>query len=77
MAESAKSVMEAVVQKSKEIKSGMDESGWIDRVLESIEVGDSGEQLRSLAGENFMEEWAGCMVEGWRDSVTGLGLLKV
>ncbi|KAK6615242.1 cytoskeleton organization protein [Botrytis cinerea] len=77
LAESAKSVIEAVVQKSKEIKSGMDESGWIDRVLESMEVGDSGEQLRSLAGENFMEEWAGCMVEGWRDSVTGLGLLKV
>lgn len=77
LVESAKSVMEAVAQKSKEIKSGMDESGWIDRVLESMEVGHSGEQLRSLAGENFMEEWAGCMVEGWRDSVIGLGLLKV
>ncbi|KAF7937706.1 uncharacterized protein EAE97_007502 [Botrytis byssoidea] len=77
LAESAKSVMEAVAEKSKEIKNGLDESGWIDRVLESMEVGDSVEQLRSLAGENFMEEWAGGMVEAWRDSVTGLGLLKI
>ncbi|RAL62423.1 hypothetical protein DID88_004989 [Monilinia fructigena] len=75
--ESAAQILEAVVEKSKGIKDGLDESGWIDRVLESMEVGGSGEQLRSLVGENFVEEWAGFVVEGWRESVTGLGLLKV
>lgn len=74
--ESAKQVVQAVGEVSKSIKNGLDESGWIDRVLESMEVGESGEQLRGLVGENFMEEWAGCMIEGWRESVTGLTLLK-
>ncbi|CAD6448066.1 2ed61336-c5c5-4340-ab1c-4ca208159de1 [Sclerotinia trifoliorum] len=77
LVESAKLVMEAVAEKSKGIKNGLDESGWIDRALETMEVGDSGEQLRSLVGENFIEEWAGFVVEGWRESVTGLGMLKV
>ncbi|ESZ98846.1 hypothetical protein SBOR_0704 [Sclerotinia borealis F-4128] len=77
LVEGVKSVMEAVVEKSKAIKNGLDESGWIDQVLESMEVGESGEQLRSLVGDNFMEEWAGCVVEGWRESVAGLGFLKV
>lgn len=76
LVESAKKVLEAVEEKSKMIKNGLDESGWIDRVLESMEVGDSGEKLRSLVGENFLEEWAGWVVEGWKESVTGLGLLK-
>jgi N-terminal acetyltransferase B complex non-catalytic subunit len=77
LGESAKQVMQAVVDKSKGIKNGLDESGWIDQVLESMEVGASGEQVRSLVGENFLEEWAGSVVESWRESVTGLGLLKV
>ena len=75
--ESAREVMRAVVDEAKGTKNGLDESGWIDRVLESMEVGSSGEQLRSLVGENFLEEWAGSVVEGWRESVTGLGYLKV
>lgn len=75
--ESATQILEAVVEKSKVIKDGLDESGWIDRVLESMEARGPGEQLRNLVGENFVEEWAGFVVEGWRESVTGLGLLKV
>ncbi|KAA8576322.1 hypothetical protein EYC84_006456 [Monilinia fructicola] len=77
LVESATQILEAVVEKSKVIKDGLDESGWIDRVLESMEARGPGEQLRNLVGENFVEEWAGFVVEGWRESVTGLGLLKV
>ncbi|QSZ28628.1 hypothetical protein DSL72_003127 [Monilinia vaccinii-corymbosi] len=77
LTESARQILGAVVEKSKDIKNGLDESGWIDRILESMEVGESGKQVRDLVGENFVEEWAGFVVEGWRESVTGLGLLKV
>lgn len=76
LVERAKLVMETVVEKSKEIKDGLEEGGWIDQVLDSMEVGGLGEQLRNLVGDNFMEEWAGSMVEAWRESVTGLRLLK-
>lgn len=70
--ESAKILANAVEKRCGVIKKGMDE-GWIDKVLESacaegtwLDEGDDG----------FMEEWAGEVVESWRESVAGLALLK-
>jgi N-terminal acetyltransferase B complex non-catalytic subunit len=75
--ESAMRVKQAVEEKVKGIKDGLDESGWIDSVVEVLEVGGLGEQLRGMVGDNFVEEWAGEVVESWRESVVGLGYLKV
>jgi len=84
LAEQAKKLMQAVADISKLIKSGLDESGWIDRVLESVlgEESTEGtdlvvEKLKKVVNENFLEEWAGGVVESWRDAVTGLSYLKV
>jgi N-terminal acetyltransferase B complex non-catalytic subunit len=52
------------------IKKGMDE-GWIDKVLECA-MGEG----TLLDEDNFMEEWAGEVVESWRESVAGLSYLK-
>jgi N-terminal acetyltransferase B complex non-catalytic subunit len=75
--ESAVRVMQAVEEKVKGIKDGLDESGWIDSVVEVLEVGGLEDQLRGMVGDNFVEEWAGEVVESWRESVVGLGYLKV
>lgn len=73
-----------VANKCVSIKKELDESGWIDRLLESVvrsdEQSDASlpvvEALKELVDENFMEEWAGFVVESWRDSVVGLTYLK-
>ncbi|PQE03427.1 N-acetyltransferase B complex non catalytic subunit protein [Rutstroemia sp. NJR-2017a BBW] len=75
--ESAVKAKQAVEEKVKSIKDGLDESGWIDSVVEVLEVGGLGDQLRGMVGDNFVEEWAGEVVESWRESVVGLGYLKV
>lgn len=76
-------MLHLVVDKCSIVKKGLDEGGWIDKVLESAlpEAQDGisesvvGE-LRALLDENFLEEWAGDVVESWRDSVIGFSYLK-
>ncbi|KAI1005849.1 hypothetical protein K3495_g2373 [Podosphaera aphanis] len=65
------SLMSEVTQKSALIKNNMNESGWIDRVLDKIS-----DKVREAVDENFMEEWAGLVVESWRESTVGLSYLK-
>jgi N-terminal acetyltransferase B complex non-catalytic subunit len=78
-------LLQAVLEKSRVVKTGLDEGGWIDKVLESVLPEDGDETkgvqaivvvMRNLVEENFLEEWAGLVVESWRDSVVGLSLLK-
>jgi len=79
-------LLEIVASKSTSIKKSLDESGWIDRVLESLlqnsqdDTDDSSSAkgiLEKLVDDNFMEEWAGNVVESWRDSVIGFSHFKV
>jgi len=79
-------VLETVASKSTSIKKSLDESGWIDRVLESLlqtnpdDTDDSSSvegTLEKLVDDNFREEWAGNVVESWRDSVIGFSHFKV
>lgn len=80
-------LLQATVGKCAAVKKGLDEGGWIDKVLESVlpeeTEGQQGasvsivEALREHLDEGFMEQWAGEVAESWRDSVTGLSLLKV
>lgn len=81
----AQALLRAVVEKSSSIKKALDESGWIDSVLRSVSGGEqpSGNQSQSIANmltsmidENFMEEWAGHVLESWRDSVVGFSYFK-
>lgn len=80
----AQRLLQAVTAKCTVIKQGHDESGWIDRVLGSVlpedDVdGDSlsvEKVLKELVDDNFMEAWAGEVVESWKDSIVGLSLLK-
>ncbi|CAG8961090.1 hypothetical protein HYFRA_00002633 [Hymenoscyphus fraxineus] len=60
------------------IKKGMDEGGWIDRVLDSVTgaAAEGAGGVGELMDGGAMEVWAGDLVEGWRDGVVGLGLLK-
>jgi N-terminal acetyltransferase B complex non-catalytic subunit len=85
--ELAGKLLQLVVDKCTVVKKGLDEGGWIDKVLECTlpeaqEGADSGvyltvvSSLRGLLDENFLEEWAGEVVESWRDSVVGLSFLK-
>lgn len=80
--EVAQQLLQAILDKSSLIKQGLDESGWIDKVLESMlsEGNNAAEAtasvLRPLIEENFLEEWASWVVESWRDSAAGLTLLK-
>jgi N-terminal acetyltransferase B complex non-catalytic subunit len=79
-------LLRTVVGKCMIIKQGLDEGGWIDKVLGSTMPGDaivldemSGQvaaSLGKLIDENFMEEWAGQVVESWGESTMGLTYLK-
>jgi N-terminal acetyltransferase B complex non-catalytic subunit len=77
-----------VTEKCATVKKGLDEGGWIDKVLESvlpdIQEASDGENaavapiivtFKELIEENFMEEWAGQVVESWRDSVIGFSYI--
>lgn len=67
----ARGLLAAIEKQCTVIKKGMDE-GWIDKVLEcALAEG-------TLLDEDdvFMEEWAGEVVESWRESVVGLSYLK-
>jgi N-terminal acetyltransferase B complex non-catalytic subunit len=87
--ELAQKLLKVVVKKCADIKKGLDEGGWIDKVLEcALPYATDGtdglvgaslplvSSLRELLDENFMEEWAGEVVESWRDSVVGFSYLK-
>lgn len=80
--ETAEKLLVVVEGKCRDVKKGVDEGGWIDRVLECVlpDEGAGGEELvkglKELADENFMEAWAGEVVESWKDSIVGLALLK-
>jgi N-terminal acetyltransferase B complex non-catalytic subunit len=81
--EIAERLTQLVVQKSTAIKKGLDESGWIDKVLESLsreagikERNSVADTLKSIIDENFLEEWAGYVLESWRDSVIGFSYFK-
>ncbi|PVH88261.1 hypothetical protein DL98DRAFT_508974 [Cadophora sp. DSE1049] len=83
----AQRLLQATIGKCAAVKKGLDEGGWIDKVLEFVLPDEAGgeqgvssdivEALRELLDEGFMEQWAGEVAESWRDSVTGLSLLKV
>lgn len=81
--EIAERIIKVVMEKSTAIKKGLDESGWIDKVLESLVRGGGmneqnavGDTLKGMIGENFFEEWAGHVLESWRDSVVGFASFK-
>ena len=83
--EVAEKLLRAVLEKSSAIKRGLDESGWMDRVLECVSRGEQGsadepksiaDTLKGTIDENFMEEWAGHILESWRDSVIGFSYFK-
>jgi N-terminal acetyltransferase B complex non-catalytic subunit len=85
--EAAHQLLQVVVDKCATIKRGLDEGGWIDKILESVlpDIQETSEgknggvpiigTLKKLIEENFMEEWAGQVVESWRDSVIGFSFL--
>lgn len=85
--ELARQLLQLVVVKCTVVKKGLDEGGWIDKVLEctlpeaqegvdgGVDVAIVG-ALRELLDENFLEEWAGEVVESLRDSVVGFSFLK-
>jgi N-terminal acetyltransferase B complex non-catalytic subunit len=78
-------LLQAVIEKSKTIKKELDESGWIDKVLEGVSHGEQtspdepkaiADTLKGVLGESFLEEWAGHILESWRDSVAGFSYFK-
>lgn len=86
--EAAEKLVQEVIQKSTFIKKGIDEGGWIDKVLESVfpesqAGGDHGSSaslmaaVREVPDEVFMEEWAGEVVESWKDSIAGFSYIKM
>lgn len=82
IAESAMGLAAFVVERSTKIKKSLDEGGWIDRVLESLRMEGEGREevsklVEEVVGEDGMEAWAGDVLESWRESVVGLGLMKV
>lgn len=82
----ARKILHSVVAQCSVVKKGLDEGSWIDKVL-NCTLPDASETsngvsahlaagFRELLDENFVEDWAGHVVESWRDSVTGFSYLK-
>lgn len=74
-------LQQVVLEQVKAIKKGLDEGGWIDKLIdgalpESGSLQETGDLVRGLVDENFLEEWAGLVVESWGESVQGLNLLQ-
>ena len=85
--EMGRRLLRTVVDKCMVIKKGLDEGGWIDKVLGSTFPEDEGVvidemsveisgELQKLVDENFMEEMAGEVVESWGDSSMSFSYLK-
>lgn len=75
----ARELLEKTLKTIGTIKKGMNEGGLIDKVLDSVNGTDEESVvggLGELVDSGAMEVWAGDLVEGWRDAVVGLGLLK-
>ena len=81
----AKRLLQIIIEKSTAIKKGLDKGGWIDRVLESLTRGEEAganqpnavaDTLKGMINEDFLEEWAGHVLESWRDSVIGFAYFK-
>lgn len=85
LSEQAKKLQEAIHKGWVQYKDRMDESGWIDQVIESVApseteiegVSEIAGPLKSLIGEDFLEERAGELVDSWRESIAGLTHLKM
>ncbi|CZR50694.1 uncharacterized protein PAC_00568 [Phialocephala subalpina] len=84
--EAAERLIQVVVEKCAVVKKGLDEGGWIDKVLESVfpESEQPGfpsallvEAVRQVPDEVFMEEWAGEVVESWKESAAGFSYMKM
>lgn len=89
VADAAKHLLEAVLAKSAKIKAALGESGWMDKVLDSVRQNSNDavkeeatcseslvDTLSDVVGDGFMEDWAGSIVESWKDSVIGFSFFK-
>lgn len=84
----AKGLLKSIVAKATAVKNALRESGWMDRVLESVaqdhdecqnqtaENESIAEVLLELVGEGFREDWAGNVLESWKDSVIGFSFFR-
>lgn len=61
----------------KELKDALSQGGWLDRVEGWVfrDEDTLGELVRDVVGAAEVEEWAGKVVESWREGVKGLGML--
>lgn len=61
----------------KEVKDALGQGGWLDRVEGWIfpEEDALGELVRDVVGASEVEEWAGKIVESWREGVKGFGMV--
>jgi N-terminal acetyltransferase B complex non-catalytic subunit len=83
-AEAGQNLILEVMQKSAEIKRNLDEGGLIDWILEALLKEDDEEAesavgmvLKEVVDENFMELWAGEVVESWNDSIVGFSYFRL
>lgn len=65
------------------LKGVMNESGWLDKLLDVV-LGEEDREVEELTekvseiveGRGGAEEWAGKVVDGWREGVKGWGMVK-
>lgn len=80
--ELAAEVLGEVGDRVKELKEALGQGGWLDRVEgwmfpEKEEADKVGELVRDVVGAAEVEEWAGKVVESWREGMKGFGLAKL
>ena len=66
----------------KELKERLGEGGWLDRVLEWTFGADGEDDIASavstiIGGRAVAEDWAGRVLESWREGVKGWGMVKM
>ena len=67
------------------LKEGLGEGGWLDKVLDLVFGGedeeDEDEVTRAVGevvgGRGGAEEWAGKVIESWREGVKGWGMVRM
>lgn len=71
----ATSTLSAGKARVAELKEALGQGGWLDRVEGwMFDEGDGlGELVRDVVGAGEVEEWAGSVVESWREGVKGFG----
>lgn len=81
----AERIIKTIIESSSAIKNSLDGGGWIDMVINSVfqrDLGVDGDTtsipraLKSVVHEDFMEEWAGEVVDSWKDSAKGFAYFK-